>query len=119
MSLHADGAVHGIHSQDSIHNGKKLMNPMDSAVRVLALGNYMAHMSHVRAVFEKLPFVQHGLRANDIDRTDRQNWAACQRLAFRRVRACLTTLASEHDMPTHGTSAYLEASNEQCAWTSA
>lgn len=100
--------MRGIHSQDPIHNGKKLMNPLDSATRVLAMGDYMAHMSHVKAVFDQLPFAQHGLRANDVERADRQNWAACQRLAFRRVRAGLATLASRHGTPTHGTSAYLE-----------
>ncbi|KAG5184284.1 hypothetical protein JKP88DRAFT_354462 [Tribonema minus] len=52
--------------RDPIHNGKKLMNPLDSATRVLAMGDYMAHMSHVKAVFDQLPFAQHGLRANDV-----------------------------------------------------
>lgn len=90
------------------------MNPLDSATRVLALGDYMAHMSDVRAVFEALPFAEHGLRANDIDRTDRQNWAACQRLAFRKVRVCLAALASGGGTPKHGTSAYLEVSSTCC-----
>ncbi|KAG5176099.1 hypothetical protein JKP88DRAFT_171726, partial [Tribonema minus] len=103
-----------LHSQDPIHNGEELMNPLDSATRVLALGDYMAHMSDVRAVIEALPFAEHGLRANDIDRTDRQNWAACQRLAFRKVRACLAALASGGGTPKHGTSAYLEVSSTCC-----
>jgi hypothetical protein len=75
---------------------------------VLALGNYQATMQHVSQVFKHMPFAEHGLRANDVARTDRQNWAACQRLAFRRVRKCLADVAASMDMPTHGTSSYLE-----------
>jgi hypothetical protein len=104
------GAVRDIHSQDSIHNGKKLMNALDSASRALTLGNYTAHMNHVHLVFEKFGVSQHGLRANDVHRTDRQNWAACERLAMRRVQAALQVLIDQHSVPAQGTKAYLEVS---------
>jgi hypothetical protein len=87
------------------------MNPLDSATRVLTLGAHMATLNHVKVVFDQCPAAQHGLRHNDVARTDRQNWAACQRLAFRRVRKCLDMLRSENGIPTEGTSAYLEASH--------
>jgi hypothetical protein len=81
------------------------MNPLDSVQRKLVLGEHLATMSHVAAMVEQVGFHEHGLRANDVARKDRQNWAACQRLAFRRVRACLQeTLGNE----SVGTRAYLE-----------
>lgn len=109
----ADGqrAVKGIHSQDPIHNAKKLMNPLDSAKRTLTLGSHMATMSHVSAMADQMPFDQHGLRHNDIARKDRQNWAACQRLAFRRVR---TSLQNSIGQASIGTQAYLEVNAHCC-----
>jgi hypothetical protein len=102
--------VTGIHSQDPIHNAKKLMNPLDAATRTLTLGAHMATMSHVHAMWQRpdMPFEEHGLRQNDIDRKDRQNWAACQRLAFRRVRTCLQKALGDSSC---GTQAYLEVSS--------
>jgi hypothetical protein len=78
-------AVSGIHSQDPIHNGKKLVNPLDAGSRVLVLGRHAAHLHDVKDVFDNMDMAKHGLRANDVLRKDRQNWAACQRLAFRCV----------------------------------
>jgi hypothetical protein len=34
----SDNAMAGFHDQDFIHNGKKLINPLDSPMRVLHLG---------------------------------------------------------------------------------
>jgi hypothetical protein len=104
------GAVRDIHSQDSIHNGKKLMNSLDSACRVLALGNHTATMNHVHTVFEKYDVSVHGLRANDVHRKDRQNWAACERLAMRRVQTALQRLIDDENVPAQSTKAYLEVS---------
>jgi hypothetical protein len=110
LSFSNAGSVYGIHSQDPIHNGKKLLNALDVSSRVLVLGNYQAHFNDVHAVYNKFPFAEHGLRQNDVLRTDRQNWAAGQRVLFRRVRSCLGQLASVHNQLTQGTSAYLEVS---------
>jgi hypothetical protein len=104
------GAVRDIHSQDSIHNGKKLINPLDSSCRVLALGNYTATINHIHIIYDKYDVTQHGLRANDVRRSDRQNWAACERLAMRRVRATLRLLIDAENVPAQGTIAYLEVS---------
>jgi hypothetical protein len=101
----AAATVRGIHSQDPIHNAKKLMNPLDSVQRKLVLGEHLATMSHLAAIVDKVQFEAHGLRANDVARKDRQNWAACQRLAFRRVRACLENALGEESV---GTRAYLD-----------
>lgn len=40
--LNVMGDAFGVHDQDYIHNGKKLINPMDSPVRVLQLGGDVA-----------------------------------------------------------------------------
>jgi hypothetical protein len=110
LSFANAGSVYGIHSQDPIHNGKKLLNALDVSSRVLVLGDYQAHFNDVHAVYNTFPFAEHGLRHNDVLRTDRQNWAAGQRVLFRRVRSCLGQLASVHNKLTQGTSAYLEVS---------
>jgi hypothetical protein len=108
-----DGRVSGIHSQDSIHNGKKGINPLDSPQRCLLLGKYMASMQDLFAVHGAFEQHVHGMQRDDIERKDRQNWAACQRLMFRRVRKCLDVMpdSAEHQYrTTQGTSAYLEVS---------
>jgi hypothetical protein len=103
--------VSGIHSQDPIHNGKKGINPLDSPHRCLLLGEYMATMQHLFAVYDAFEQPVHGMQRDDIERKDRQNWAACQRLMFRRVRQSLETMAGSAEyqyLTTQGTSAYLE-----------
>jgi hypothetical protein len=115
LKAHIDeyGVVSGIHSQDSIHNGKKGINPLDSAHRCLLLGKYMASMQDLFAVYDAFEQSTHGMQRGDIERKDRQNWAGCQRLMYRRVRQCLDLMASsaQHQYrTTQGTSAYLEVS---------
>jgi hypothetical protein len=111
--IDGDGVVSGLHSQDSIHNGKKGINPLDSPHRCLLLGKFMASMQDLYAVFDTFEQSVHGMQRGDIERKDRQNWAACQRLMYRRVRKCLHLMAgsAEHQYrTTQGTSAYLEVS---------
>ena len=98
-----------IQNQDYIHCGKKLSYPLDHAKRTLMLGPHMAHISHLELVAERFDIATHGLRNEDIHRTDRQNWASAQRMFFPRVRDCL--LQIEHgDRPegVKGTRIYLE-----------
>jgi len=40
--LNANGEATGLHDQDYIHNGKKLLNPIDSNVHILRLGGDLA-----------------------------------------------------------------------------
>jgi hypothetical protein len=106
--------VSGIHSQDSIHNGKKGINPLDSPHRCLLLGKHMVTIQHLHAVYKAFKPSEHGMQLDDIERKDRQNWAACQRLMFRKPRKCLDVMAgsSQHRyLATQGTSAYLEVSS--------
>jgi hypothetical protein len=73
-------AVCGLHDQDFIHNGKKLINPLDSPVRILQLGGDMCCLEHIGLVYNRFTFDKHGLKLEDIQRTDMQNWASAQRL---------------------------------------
>ena len=110
-SLDAAGNVKGLHDQDFIHNGKKLINPLDSPVRVLQLGCDIAILEHVGMVYNKFTQDEHGLKLEDTTRMDRQNWASAQRLCQGKVRQCLADLRSSpeaHRERTLGTEKYLE-----------
>lgn len=37
-----DGTVSGVHSQDTIHNAKKMLNPLDQTSRLLQMGPHQA-----------------------------------------------------------------------------
>jgi hypothetical protein len=81
--------IRDIYDQDSIHNDKKSMNPFDHPTRILRLGRYVVHMNHLRLVVESFLPMVHGLRADDVDRRDRQKWEVVQRLKFKSVQKCL------------------------------
>jgi hypothetical protein len=90
--LGEDGSVQGLHDQDYIYNGKKLVNPLDSPVKVLQLGGDLLALEHVGLVYNRFTFDEHGLRAEDVQRSDRQNWASAQQLCQLKVRNCLEKL---------------------------
>jgi hypothetical protein len=107
----ANNVVSGLHSQDPIHNGKKGINPLDSSCRRLVIGNHLATIQHLHAVYGAYEAHEHGMQLSDIMPKDRQNWAACQRLMYRKVRSRLDALAASEEhryLKTQGTSAYLE-----------
>ena len=109
-SLQESGEVQGLHDQDWIHNGKKLVNPLDSSVRVLQLGTDVALLTHLGQVFNKFTIDEHGLKLEDVNRTDRQNWASAQRLCQSKARCCLQKLRTSnevHKERTLGTEMYL------------
>lgn len=68
--LDSMGDAFGLHDQDYIYNGKKLVNPMDSLVTVLQLGGDVACLQHLGLVYNKFTFDEHGLKIEDIDRKD-------------------------------------------------
>lgn len=98
--------------QDSIHNDKKIINPLDHPTRILRLGRYSAHMNHLRLVMQCfLPSV-HGLRVDDVNRKDRQKWESVQRLKFLSVQKCLLDISQgtngvPKDPSVYGTWAFL------------
>ena len=73
--------VYGLHDQDFVHNGKKLVNPLDSPTRHLILGKEHESLTHIYLAYTSFSVDQHGLREGDIKREDRQNWTAVQSLA--------------------------------------
>jgi hypothetical protein len=110
-SLHSNGAASGLHDQDYIHNGKKLINPLLSAARTLQLGGDLCLHSHIEQVFHQFTAEEHGLKMEDVERRDRQNWASAQRLCQAKVQICLEKMrAADYPHPerTLGTQFYLE-----------
>ncbi len=97
---------------DYIHNHKKLDNHLDYVSRDLRIGRYSAHRNDIRSVFKNFSRHEHGLRDEDVNKKDRQNWASAQRTAFPKVRVCLQQLAeganTQRDPSVQGTIAYLE-----------
>lgn len=78
LSLNGDGDAHSLHNKDFIHNGKKLVNPLDSVV--LMLGGDMVAIDHFWKEYNKMTYEKHGLKLKDIKWKDRQNWASFQRM---------------------------------------
>ena len=104
--------VKDLYDQDSIHNDKKIINPLDHPTRVLRLGRYSAHMNHLRLVMTTFPPSIHGLRADDVSRKDRQKWEVVQRLKFLSVHKCLLDIVDGNngatkDISVYGTWAFL------------
>jgi len=79
-SLDENGDTRGLHDQDFIHNGKKLINPLLSAARTLQLGRDLYLQNHIKQVFHAFRALEHGLKLEDIKRRHYQNWIEVQRL---------------------------------------
>lgn len=86
-----DGRIAAPHimNQDYMHNGKKLTYPLDHAFRRLSLGGHIVHINHLWLVHDRFSIQEHGLRIEDLEREDRQNWASAQRMFFPQVQECL------------------------------
>lgn len=57
------------------------------------MGPYLVHRNILRQLAQNFSPHVHGLRDEDINRRDMQNWTACQRIAFPKVRECLWKMA--------------------------
>lgn len=53
------------------------------------MGPYLVHRNILRQLAQNFTPHVHGLCDEDINRRDMQNWRACQRTAFPKVRECL------------------------------
>jgi hypothetical protein len=53
--------VTSLHDQDFIHNGNKLINPLDSPVCVLQPRGDICCLEHVGQIYNKFTYDQHGL----------------------------------------------------------
>ena len=72
-SADEDGNCKVLHDQDWIHNGKKLINPLDSPVKTLQLGEDGVFHTHLGIIYNKYTFDEHGLKLEDVQRKDLQN----------------------------------------------
>jgi hypothetical protein len=79
-SVDEDGYYRDLHDQDWLHNGKKLINPLDSLVKTLQLGEDGVFHTHLTMIYNKYIIDEHGLQLEDVQRKDRQNWASVQRM---------------------------------------
>ncbi|KAL3692525.1 hypothetical protein R1sor_006176 [Riccia sorocarpa] len=91
------GDVYALGDQDPIHNGKKMINPLDRSSHPLVLGDFHACLEHVQLVYKPYSHDNHGLNIDDVMRRDRQNWAGPQRICSRKVQECLMLLQSRED----------------------
>ncbi|KAL2629883.1 hypothetical protein R1flu_014569 [Riccia fluitans] len=69
------GDVYALGDQDPIHNGKKMINPLDRSSYPIVLGDFHACLEHVQLVYKLYSHDHHGLNIDDVMRWDRQNWA--------------------------------------------
>lgn len=66
---------------------------------------------HIEQVFQQFTVEEHGLTGEDVERRDRQNWAAAQRLYQSKVRTCLARMRARdypHRERSLGTEFYLD-----------
>ena len=61
-----NGNYSGLHDQDWIHNGKELINPLDSPVKTLQLKEDGAFHTHLGMLYNKYTFDDHGLKLEDV-----------------------------------------------------
>lgn len=59
------GDASGLHDQNFIFNGKKLVNPLDYHARVSQLGRDICALEHLRLIYTKYTYDQHGLKLED------------------------------------------------------
>jgi hypothetical protein len=96
------GKVYGVDSQDTYHNAKKMESPMDNVSRPsFQNGQHSAMWNHFRLVFDRFTPEEHGLRFEDVKRSDRQSVRLVIVTSSRKCRRCLRLL---HDEPAAGAS---------------
>ena len=54
--LTPDGGATGLYDRDFIHNGKKLINPIKSLVRIPQLGSHVVTLMHLGLVYNKFNY---------------------------------------------------------------
>ena len=57
----------------------------------------MCFLDHLGQVSQKFAIDQYGLRKEDVQRTNRQNWASAQCICAKKARACLHDLRTSRD----------------------
>ena len=73
VKLDSNGNGMGLHDQDFILNRKKFIH-LISHVRTLQLGSDVITLTHLKVVYNKSNYDQYGLKLENTNRKDRQNW---------------------------------------------
>lgn len=73
-SILPNNDVYGLHDQDFIHNGMKLVNPLDNATQHLVFGNENTTPNQLFLVHHTFTVDHHGLQKGDGKREDRQQY---------------------------------------------
>lgn len=74
--MNVDGETTSLHDQKYIHNGKKLLNPIDSNACTLRSGGDLALHQIFCQVFNCFTIDQHGMLQKEYDKNDRLNWVS-------------------------------------------
>ena len=87
----ADGtySISDLFDQDYVHNHKKLVNHLFHSSKQLTIGRYHVNSNHLTLLHQLFRFDGHGLQAEDLTRSDRQNWQSAERICFLKVQDCL------------------------------
>jgi len=109
--LDSQGNATRLYDQDFIHNGKKLINPIDSPMRMPQLGADVVILTHLDMVYNKFTCDKHELKLEDTNCKDCQNWASAQQICQKQTCNCLAllqTFKEVHQKRTLGTEYYLD-----------
>lgn len=87
--LSRGGVVCNMSDLHHINNHTKAYRHLEHTSRELTIGACVIHKSILRQMMELFSPHVHSLRNKDVNRTDMQNWSACQRTLFPKVRECL------------------------------
>ena len=99
--------MHNLYDQDFVHGGNKLVSPLDSPTRQLAIGEVWITLNNIAMVYHAFSIDRHKLHEGDIQRTFCQNWGATQTIASRQVQNYLMKLQKK-EKSMQGTRAYLQ-----------
>ena len=112
VQVEGKSIIENLSDQDYIHNGKKMVNHLKHASRLLYIGENLCHMNHLQLLYQnnEISRMEHGLQQQDIDRQDRMNWESAQRALFPKVRTALKKINDGEVRPQEnvsGTIVYL------------
>jgi hypothetical protein len=65
--------IWGLHDQDFVYNGRKLINPLDSAARIFQWGTKVCALEHIGMVYQRFTYDDHNHCLEDVQQVDRQN----------------------------------------------
>ena len=93
--MQVSGGYRHLHSQDPLHNAKKLQSPADVTSRNLYVGNELATWAMLDQVWRCHNPQDHGLRREDVTRSDRQSVRTVTVTTAKKARECLRKMREE------------------------